>query len=392
MPRSIRSAVSGLFLLSAALVAGGCGESFTNEEMHLGPEAKPRPLAVLCEPPEAAPGEQIAITLVFHESDASASTVAWRAALDYNPGMYGADVVERRLVDLDAETDIPPFVDDGHGFRTQTFSWTVPDSTLLMASSLPDLIDDPAIVALATVLLPDLPPEGVTKRAIDAYLRALAPADLASMDAATLAAHRDLSDLFACQIRLRARLTAGFVVDVKRSLTVRYSRALDSSNVNTNPEIAGFEVIGIPEPDVDWSDIETYRDRLEHYPFGGDATVSEARVPFRADWTYYVTMLAVPQTYTSPFSPGRLFEEQSTVRWYFFRLDDPGAGQDFFVDDEGEAAEMWALDEEVRLQPPTDGDSPRFRVALCARDQRVEWEMYQGTPGATLVFGDIVFE
>ena len=392
MRRNPVRAAPTVLVSAMILLLGGCSEQFTNEEMHLGAATKPRPLAILCEPPEAAPGQTVNLTLVFHETDAADTDVAWRVALDYDPGLYGADIIERRIVDLNAAADIPAFADDGHGFRTQTFAWTVPDSTILWASSLPSRIDDEAILALAAVVLPAVPADEITKEVIDAYLRGLTPADLFAMDLETLAAHQALADLFACQIRLRARLRSDLVVDVTRGLTVRYSSTLGSANVNTNPEVSGFTVIGIPVDDFDWSDLDQYHDSAVFYPFTGGGAVLEAHVPRQAGWTYYVFMQTDRQSYTSPFTPDRLFEEQATARWYFFRLDAPAAGQDFFVTDEGESAEMFALDESVRLQPPTDGSSPRFRVALCARDQRPEWEMYHGTPGATLVYGDIVFE
>ena len=65
-----------------------------------------------------------------------------------------------------------------------------------------------------------------------------------------------MADLFATQIRLRATLTGGQIVDVTRNVTIRHSGRLGSPNVNTNPTLGEFEIVVIPRPDADWDVVE----------------------------------------------------------------------------------------------------------------------------------------
>ena len=386
--RATSKAILTCLVLPAVLA--GCGEDFTNEEMQLGAGGKPRPLAILCEPAEASPGETVTVSLVWHELDPGPAETDWRVALDHDPGMYGADVVERRIVDLEQVVDIPDPVGDDGGFLTQTFTMTVPDSTLLWASCWPEVLDDDALLLPAGAALPGTTGEGIAKADVDAFLAALTPDDLAAMPAAERDAILRLADLFACEIRLRVVLRGGVTVDVTRNLTVRHSRRLGSANVNENPATAEYAVVGIARPDFDWDDIDTYTGEKRRWTFPAGEGAS-LEIPRRRGWTYYLHLTIAPQRYASPTDPDRLLTENTTLRWYYFRLDDPGAGPDLFVDDAGEATEMWALDESVRLQPPAGGAAPRYRVVACARDERIEWEMFHATPGAALIEGEIIF-
>jgi hypothetical protein len=383
--------LAGLGLLVLPLL-NGCSDKFTDVEMHLGSEDRVRPLAILCDPPEAAPGDTVEVTLLCYSPNPAALQLNWKVALDYDLGRYEADEVERHLVDLDATQPIPRPQDDGQGFLRQTFRYVVPDSSLWWASSLPDPLVDEGTIGLAGLLLPPGPSAPTSKQAVERYLRELSPADLDAMPAETRAAALALADRFACRLRFRATLQEGVVVDVTRCLTVRHSRRLGSPNTNLNPQIAGFQIVGVPHPDIEYRDLPRYEAEVVRYSFQPETEgTPEARVPRHEGWTYFLEMGTTPQTYTSPFSGEALFKEQDTYRWYYFRMDAPGDRYALFRDDQGDATQMWALDEHVRLEPPPVGGESRYRLFGCLRDERPEWQYYQASPGLSVTVGEVVF-
>lgn len=376
----------GSAALAAALLLGlgACSDGFEDLEMHLGLEGKTRPLAIVCEPPEAAPGDTVRVTLVLHSPDPANCAIAWRVALDYDLGPYGADEIERHLVPL-----APPApVEEGLGFLRQEFRFVVPDSALLFASSLSDPLSDPGTIALAQGLLPEGTPTPPPRAAIDAYLAALDSTALAALPPATQAAALALADRFASRLRFRAAITSERYVEVTRTLTVRHSRRLGSANANLNPAYGGFEVLAIPHPDVDFADRERYASELLHYPFPASPEAGAIAVPAHADWTYYLTLEPELQRYDAPDGEAMGLRERASFRWYYFAIDAPADAYPLFRDDEGEPTEMWALDESVRLAPPPSGEH-RYRVICCLRDHRPEWDHYAGTPGLTLVEGEL---
>ena len=374
-------------LLSGLLLAAACGEAFNDLEMHLGLEDKTRPFAILCEPPEAAPGDTVLVTLWLYAPEPAAVSVRWRVALDYTVGPYGAEVIERRLVPLAPPTP----VDEGQGFLSQQFRFAVPDSTLLWASALSDPLDDPAMVALAAGLLPVGTPSPPPKAAVAAYLAGLSAADLAALPADRQAAAWGLADRFAGRIRFRAAVESELYVEVTRSLTIRHSGRLGSPNANRNPDYEDFTILAIPHPDVPFDDRLLYEDELLYFPFATGESLPAQRLTRRADWTYYVTLAAQRQFYTSPYSGDQLFAEQSSYRWYYVAMDDPRDPYALFRDDDGDATEMWTLDASVRLEPPAAAGERHYRLICCLRDSRPEWEQYAASPGLTLVMGELTF-
>ncbi len=369
---AIVSAAATLALLA------GCGEGFPDEEMHLGLEDKIRPYAVVCEPPEAAPGETVTVTLRYHAPRPAAVVPAWRVVLDYDEGLYEADETERRHVVL---ADLPAPVADAQGFVTQSFSYTVPDSTLLWSSAIPDVLTDEVMVVLTNAL--GLPP---AKDEVATYLAGLTGDDLAVMDPQQAAIVQRLADVFAVQIRLRATLVDGLTVDVTRNLTVRHSRRLGSDNANANAEITRFVIGSVPVVDLDLDQLDEHTDQITWHEFDANG---EAHVVVDPGRTYFARVRFAPETYTSPYDDASSLAELGNYRWFYYRLDAPGSGHQLFADDEGEEAEAWDLDEDVRLLPP--GGASRFRLTAVVRDDRVEWARYHAVPGQNVAEGVVVF-
>jgi hypothetical protein len=381
-------------LASLTILAGllaGCGEGFPDEEMHLGLDDKVRPFAILVEPPEAAPGDSVRVTLLARAPHPSAIDISWQVALDFDRGLYEVDGVERNLRPLAA----PEPVHDADGFLSQSFTWVVPDSASLLSSALPEVIDDPALAGIGT-LLPGLG-AGPTwrKDELDAWLKAQDPGTLAAMDPVARAAAWGLADRFACAVRFRATLRAAGsddVVDVTRNLTIRHTGRLEGPNTNRNTFVISLEVIGVARRDASPSDLadpDLASARWVLVDGGGHPLRGRVDVPLDPDWTYFARADFAAQPYTSPWDPTLVIEELGSFRWYYHRQDAPTSDHAFLLTDEGDDAEMWNLDELVRLAP--DGPGSTFRLLLVARDTRREWTSFHAAPGAGVAEGVIAF-
>ena len=376
-------------LLPAAALLAGCGEGFPDEEMHLGLDTKVRPFAIVVEPPEAAPGDTVQVTLHARAPRPDDLDITWRVALDFDRGLYDVDEVERNLRTL----AVPPPVIDADGFLTQTFQWVVPDSTLLYSSAIPVVPDDPALPAIVA-LLPGLdasPP--LRKDEIDAWLKAHDIYDVLVMDLPTQAATWALADRFACAVRLRATLRTDVVVDVTRNLTVRYTRQLGGPNGNRNTGVPLFEVVALEKRDASIADISAAGVPQTRYPFVdyfGGRLAERVDVPLHDDWTYYMRSSYDAQYYSSPWDPTFITYESGHTSWYYYRQDAPTSDHVFFVTEEGDDAEMWNLDETARIMP--DGPGSTFRVVCVVRDDRIEWVSFNATPGSALVEGIVSFQ
>lgn len=371
-------------LLAAALLLCGCDGEFPNQEMDLAGEAKLRPLAITIEPPEAAPGETVEVTLHFYSPDRRPESVDWSVALDYRLGLYETDEVEDDVVNL--QILMPPIYDEA-GYGTQLFHYHVPEDLLLTTGAVPDTLTDAMLLALVRPLLGKADDEPVTRAELDAAYREGFPPDAPASVVAYAA------DLFSCEIRFRARLRREISLDVTRNLTVRHSRRTESYNVNTNPWLQRMTLYSVPHPDVDADDLGDYETEVLATPLAGEGVTPGLRtVPLHRDWTYFLGLSLGLDTYSSPFDPHALHDEKYNASWYHLDLDDPRGADPFYVTDEGEEAEMDDLDSRVRLAQPL-GDGPhRFRVTVVVRDRRLEWMgLYSTTPGATLLSGEFEF-
>lgn len=365
-------------LIALALLAG-CSDEFVSEEMLLGDEAKLRPLAIVCEPAEASPGQLVTVTFTYWDPHPEQTTTNWRVALDYDEGLYGGNPVERNFQQL----GVPGLgfnpQDDGHGFMTETFSWQVPDDVLQNTSAIPEQLDEEPWLSLSQAIAPG---ETLTRQQLDLALASLTESQLNDMTEEQKTLVLQVVDLFACQVRFRVQLRADLAVDVTRNFTVRHSRRLNSPNTNRNTDLATWTLLAVPAPDVAYDDVEGYGDAVERIPLLSTAGTREVVVEAHQDWTYYIRTSYYAQQYTSPFSGDRLFTENAEFRWYSFRLDEGDRGYPLVRNEDGDEAEMWELDDWIRVVPPQEDST--FRVYVCLRDERPEWSGSQGAPGANL--------
>lgn len=365
----------------------GCGDGFPDEEMHFGIENKVRPYAVVIEPPEAAPGDTVLITLLARTPDPDELDITWRVALDFDTGLYETDEVERLYRDL--ASPLPSV--DADGFLGQSFQWVVPDSVMLYSSALPEVLDDPAMVILAEELIGPGDGSPLTKSAVDAWFKAMTADQLAAMDPPERMTVWALADLFACQVRFRATLRTDLIIDVTRNLTIRHTARLGGPNSNHNAGVTRLAVVALEKEDATCSDLDDPGVTRTRYPFieDGVRVADRVQVPGHEQWTYYLKVEFEQEQYTSPFDPGLMLVERGEYRWYYYRQDDPLSGHHFFVNEDGDEAEMWDLSDEARIKPA--GSGSMFRVVVAVRDERSEWVMYHAVPGTGVEEGIVEF-
>jgi len=376
-----------IVLLLTVVGLAGCGDGFPDEEMHFGIEDKARPYAVVIEPAEAAPGETVQVTLLARAPDPDELDITWKVALDYDLGLYEVDEVERNYRQL---TAAPP-VADADGFLSQTFSWVVPDSALLITSALPDVLTDSELALLVTELIGPGAGSPPTRQAIDAWLKDRTAAELAMMDPLMREATWALADRFACQIRFRATLRTSRVIDVTRNLTIRHTARLDGPNTNHNAVVNSLAVIAVQKTDATVNELRAGQIAQTRHAFieQGVRVADYLQIPLQPSWTYYLVTGFAPEQYDSPFNPDLLVTEDADYRWYYYRQDAPTADHHFFVAEDGTEAEMFDLDQEARIMPP--GIGATVRVVAAVRDYRTDWIQFHATPGGAVVEGTIEF-
>lgn len=377
-----------LTTIAGALLLAGCGETFPDEEAHFGLEDKIRPYEITLDPPEAAPGQTVTATLRYHMPRPVAAAATWRVALDFDAGLYEADVIERAMVEV---ADVDPAEVDAAGFVTQEARFTVPVTIYDTTSAIAEVIDDPFLLALLDLLPAGLVSDPPRKAEVAGLLASISAEDLASLDPAQALLVQRVADLFACAVRFKVTLEDAMVVDVTRRLTVRHSGRLLSGNTNVNAAITDYLVGEVPRPDFDLGGLGDVLGDVNWHAFDGTADSGHplATVPFDPGHTYFMRVRFQPQQYTSPFELEGLLEEQGEHRWYYYRLDAPGSAHQFFVTEEGDEAAMYELDDDARIAPP--GVGAHYRVLAVVRDERGDWAGYHASPGSATVMGEVVF-
>ncbi len=378
----------GMLLLLVVVGVSACSDGFPDEEMHFGLEEKVRPYAIIIDPPEAAPGDTVLVTLLAQTSDPDELDISWRVAMDYSLGMYETDEIERQYHTL----DVPLPQTDADGFLNQTFQWVVPDSAILNASDIPEVLDDPAMVYLAEELIGPEAGSPPTKSAVNAWLSALTMDDVNEMSSMEREATWALADRFAIQVRFRAALRTDAVVDVTRNLTVRYTNALEGPNTNENSRVRHLYVVAIEKANAPMEDLYNEQVPQSGYFFISvfDRINDSVQIPYHSDWTYYIINTFTIQGYTAPFDPTIEVWESILNHWYYYRQDQPLSEHHFFADEDGGDVEMYELDGTVRIMP--DGVGSIFRVVAAVRDIRYEWVSYNAVPGQVVEEGTVEFE
>jgi len=182
-----------------------------------------RPLAVVCTPPEAAPGDTVQVRFYYYDPPEESPALHWLVSLDYGIDQHNS-VYEKQVVDLDSMM-LP-------GGTVESFRFRVPDSVLTQSTQVSELANDRIANPLHLSVL-----------SADSILRAAA--NLGSVPSQIVA----LADNFTGRILLRAQVRADISLDVTMPLRIRYSSKLHSPNVEVNPSIKWVGIITVHQAD-----------------------------------------------------------------------------------------------------------------------------------------------
>ena len=377
---------STLAIALGSIFITGCAD-FLGKEMNIEAGIKTRPIAVIIEPPEAMPGDSITVVAYYYDPTPSATAVSWKLALDYRFNLYGTIETEAHVLDLTEKLWGERIETDDEGMVRHEFRVAIPDSVFLVAGSIPDVIDEefPSEIRALIGVEENAP---VTKRDLATFLHAVDPATLAPEAYLWFAAY---ADFFTCQIRLRGKIVNEIELDVTKNLTIRYSRKFGSDNVNTNPTIESLAILQVHHTDVDdRNDIGLYATDTTYVYHQDPAVTRDHTIAVNHSYTYYILMTHAVETYRSP--AGIEHPEEHEYAWYVSGLGFAGNEEPLFVADDGGEGDHDMFEEIVRLDPPGGPRSWRVMVYGVLRDERREWRMYHGVPGAALAAGEILFE
>jgi len=318
-------------------------------------KSKTRPLAIVCEPAEAAPGDTVLVKYYSFKKQ-TPSVAFWRLFLDIGYSNFGtrmAEKEERRLTDLWLA-----------GSTADSFRFVMPESTILYSSALriafPDAV--PGIDSLLNMLITlgvPVPPESLI--AIDQF--------------------RTLTEL-------KLHTEADITLDVTKNLTVRYSRRFNSPNVNVNPSVRWVGIYSVKKENMSAPDsINKYSGTTFQYLYNMDnpGLVSDT-VVIDSGCSYFVAADSLDPgvdtgrqaySYVSYIDSGIVRPDTEDVffDWFYTNVDyQSGMAQDslmLFVSDR-------SIDR-VRFLPPVETTMHDFKLYLTVRDFRPNDGIMQST-------------
>ena len=199
---------------------------------------KTRPIAIIVDPPEAAPGDTVHVRYLGFSPDSATLSMHWTAALDFSLSNYGGTAVESHIISLDSLM-LP-------GGTPSDFYFIIPDSTLLYSTYLKGITHAPWDSLHLTLLQAD----SILKLAVKTA--AALPPPLAR-----------IADMIGTDIKINVHITAEYPLDVYKYMTVRYTRDLksDSANVNKNPALHWLAVYDVAKGKVNSFD------SVANYPY-----------------------------------------------------------------------------------------------------------------------------
>ena len=181
---------------------------------------KIRPFSVVCDPPEAAPGDTVSVRLYYYDPAGDKPTIHWNIALDYGTDLRNNQFANR-IVSLDSMML--------SGSTPDSFRFRVPDSVFLYSTQMSELTNNKSIN-----------PKHLTIGEVDSTLRTAASARVSTPQLIALA------DNFSCKLKLIAQMRSTISLDVTMLLRIRYSDKFKSPEVNKNPVIKWIGIVKVP--------------------------------------------------------------------------------------------------------------------------------------------------
>jgi len=333
---------------------------------------KIRPFAIILEPPEAAPGDTVKVSLKMYDADKN-YTVDWELALKYQIDNYDALPQVSEIIDLEAgDRKINPTAD---GLE---FSFVIPKGSqnpLSLSELTPELlrsvdeISSSERAELELLGISDLD-KGLKKKAVIELVEGLSsiPNELSP-----------IVDNLVALIQLKAKVTStGFKLNITKNLSVRYSNQLGKgsylSNVNQNPRIDSLGIIRVHKAGItDINKISKFVSDTVYLNFSSDnvKTIEFDTIEVREDYSYFAfaKSLGSEQVYRSPDE--KQHTEVLFYQWFYTNLDDVSSGWEDLL--KINYAESPQGIEVVALEIPKNKEMKRFTLRSTCMDWRLEW-------------------
>ena len=308
---------------------------------------KIRPFAVVCDPPEAAPGETVSVRLRYYDPPGDRPTIHWKVTLDYGTDLRGGEF-EKHVVNLDSMM-LPGSVPD-------SFRFWVPDSVFFYSTQMSELTGNKAINPLHLSIA-----------AVDSLLRTAASAGVSTPQLI------ELADIFSCRIKLRAQMRSAISLDVTMLLQIRYSDKLKSPDVNTNPVIGWMGILKVPKADYTAIDSLAGSGATIQYLYNGAHPDSvRDTVIIDSGFTYFVAADSgdgrrqIYRYFSLSDNAMDLDTESYNYSWFYTNLDYSGAMimDSLLIFGQGRAGSVRSL------LAPVDTAMHRFELYVVVRDAR----------------------
>lgn len=335
-------------LLSTLLFIVNCAE-FPAKYSNIIEDEKIRPLAVILEPAEAAPGDTVHVQLKLYDANRSDLDITWKVALDYSVNNYDDQAQEREVHDLDSMA-LP-------GGDPSDFRFVVPkgkNNPLLLNRMIPE----------------NIPGLGSKKQLVE-MLDANPDTTLSSESATAM-------DLLASIIVLRATIRSDIDLDITKRLTVRYSNKVDENgtlSVNENPHFERFGIITTDDKDAAWHSDKKEILKSEVQWFDNDTTTVDT-FTVDDDHAYFLiadTSGAAQQYRSQPtdrYPQGSIRTEELFYSWFYTNLDETGSEWDEQIEIGDGSGDTYFC---VKLTVPSDKEMHNFKIRAVVRDYRPEW-------------------
>jgi len=347
---------------SIFLLMGGCTDFPSKHEDLDG--SKIRPLTIILEPPEAAPGDTVQVRLILDKAGENPD-ISWTFVQDYKIDQYSNFSREARVLDLD-----PLMLPGG---TPDSFSFVVPESTMLVNSTIPENLVLPG--------MEDIVPEGVTKTFLDSLAKGYDPA-VNSLDAILSLLNMPrrtfnlLVDALIAPTRFHAYVTGRIEIDVTKQFTVRYSSTFETKNVNKNPKVKWIRLYEVFEKDlIDGGQIHDFKHVIYTLYSESGAAIQDT-IPVLKDHSYFLVADSSDfQTYTSP--AGKTHDEVLFYSWFYKNVDKTG-------DMDADSLISFPFHPGgpiTSMVPPSDKRMVSFQFYMVVRDWRPEWGLVNSTGG-----------
>jgi len=343
-----------LFILSLFLFFG-CNRapsSYANIE-----ESKIRPFAIICEPPEALPGDTVLIHLMAWYPGGIVPSISWSVALDYGVDLYGNNFFEKRIVPLSGPLLVPS--SDSLGLK---FKFIVPKDVIQTSTQLQAAFQNGSGFDNRSLL------------ATDSLLQYTPPLFLAE-------SHKSKIPSFGTRIKLRAHMETDITIDITKLLTIRYTRKFDSLNANNNPAITWVAIISVKKSGVTNADsIYSYPHTTQYLYNSFHPSLVKDTVDIDEGYSYFIAAdsgisldTTTLQNYSYLSKDGSTKTAPEFYRYQFFykNLDFNSSMETDSLIVFQEGGGPFGRGPVVNFLPPVDTKMRRFQFFVVVRDQRI---------------------